>query len=140
MAKISIYLNFDGETEAAFAFYKSVFGTDYAGPVVRIGDIPSGPGQERTEAQKQRIANVGLPILGGTILHGSDMPSVTRGNGMSIMLEPDTKAEADRLFAALGEGGAVEMPMQDQFWGAYFGQLRDKFGVSWLVNVDAPTA
>lgn len=136
MAKVSVYLNFDGTTEAAFTFYKGVFGTSYDGPIHRIGDIPGEPGQARTEAQKKRIAHVALPILGGTILRGTDMPSVVRGNAVSIMLEADTKAEADRLFAALSEGGTVEMPMEDRFWGAYFGQLVDRFGVPWLINVN----
>lgn len=140
MAKVSVYLNFDGKTEAAFGFYKAVFGTDYEGPVHRIGDIPSEPGKTRTEEQKRRIAHVALPILGGTILRGTDMPAVAQGNGVSIMLEADSKSEADRLFGKLAEGGTVEMPMEDRFWGAYFGQLVDKFGVPWLVNVDhAPT-
>jgi len=83
--------------------------------------------------------HVGLPILGGHVLMGTDAPesmgfTVTPGNHMYINLEPDTRTEAERLFNALAVGGKVEMPLQDVFWGAYCGSPRDRFGVQWMVN------
>ena len=135
MPRVSTYLNFKGRTEAAFEFYKSIFGTDYAMPTVRIRDIPSD-GKPRSEEELNRIAHMVLPILGGHLLMGTDVPEVAEGNNVSIMLEPDTRMEADRLNRALAKGGKIIMPLADMFWGAYFGQFVDKFGVQWFVNVD----
>jgi PhnB protein len=136
MARVSTYLNFNGRTEAAFELYRSIFKTDYAMPTVRIKDIPPDPGKPRTQEQGNRIAHMALPILGGHILMGTDVPEVAEGNNVSIMLEPDSRGQAEQLFAALSAGGKVIMPLADMFWGAYFGQLVDEFGVQWLVNVD----
>ncbi len=136
MARVSTYLDFKGRTEAAFEFYKSVFKTDYAGPIHRIKDIPAAEGQVRSDAEGNRIAHMALPILGGHVLRGTDVPKVAFGDNMGIMLEPDSRAEAEQLYAALSEGGKVIMPLADMFWGAYFSQFFDKFGVQWFVNVD----
>ena len=135
MARVSTYLNFKGRTEEAFAFYKSVFKTEHVGPIVRIKDIPADRDKPRTEAEGNRIAHMALPILGGHLLMGTDVPKVTVGDNVSIMLEPGSRGAADELFAALSAGGNVLMPLADMFWGAYFGQLVDKFGVQWLVEV-----
>ncbi|MBC8068385.1 MAG: VOC family protein [Deltaproteobacteria bacterium] len=141
MASVSTYLNFEASTERAFEFYKSVFGTEYAGPIHRIKDLPPKPGQTLTEEQGNRIMHMALPILGGHLLMGTDVPKVTAGDNVQIFIAPDTRAQAEQLFAALAKGGKVVMPLEDQFWGAYFGQLVDPFGVQWLVNVDrAPKA
>jgi PhnB protein len=91
------------------------------------------------EADKDLVMHICLPILGGHRLMGTDAPesmgfSVQQGNNVYINLEPDTRAETERLFAALSEGGKVEMSLQDQFWGAYFGSCADKFGVKWMFN------
>jgi len=135
MARVSTYLNFPGSTEEAFAFYKSVFGTDFSGPIARFKDIPPHPGQPPlAEADKNLVLHVELPILGGHILMATDAPesmgfTVTPGNNMHINLEPDTRSETERLFKALSEGGKVEMPLQDMFWGGYFGSLVDRFGI-----------
>ncbi|MEZ4361888.1 MAG: VOC family protein [Kofleriaceae bacterium] len=140
MARTSTYLNFQGTTEAAFAFYRAVFKTEYAGTIARMGDVPAGPGMPAlSDAEKALVMHIELPILGGHMLMGTDVLEsmghvLTVGNNVSLNLEPDTREEADRLFAALGEGGQVAMPMQDMFWGAYFGSLTDKFGVRWMVN------
>lgn len=140
MARVSTYLNFARSTEAAFAFYKTVFKTEYSGPIARFKDIPPHPGQPPlAEADKNLIMHVELPILAGHILMGTDAPesmgfTLTVGNSSYINLEPDTRAETDRLFAALGQGGKVEMPLQDMFWGAYFGTLQDRFGTRWMFN------
>jgi len=140
VAYTSTYLNFDRETEAAFEFYKSVFGTDYPAPILRYSGMPASPGDPETaEADRDLVMHVQLPITGGHVLMGSDAPSslghsLTVGNNVYISVHPDTRAEADRLFAAMADGGNVEMPMADQFWGDYFGSLVDRFGVRWMVN------
>lgn len=140
MAKTSTYLNFMGQTEAAFSFYKSVFGTEYEGPIARMGDVPAGPGMpELTPEQRNLVMHVELPILGGHMLMGTDTlesmgHKLTVGNNVSISLQPDSRAEADRLFTALSQDGEVEMPMQDMFWGAYFGAFCDRFGIRWMIN------
>jgi len=148
MARVSTYLNFMGQTEEAFAFYRDVFGTDYVGEFQRMGDVPAGPGMpELTDAERNMIMHVELPILAGHVLMGTDMlesmgHSLRVGNNTSINLEPDTREEADRLFAALAVGGDERAGMQEMFWGAYWGSCLDRFGVRWMFNVadDAPTS
>lgn len=143
MAKVSTYLNFPGNTEEAFNFYKKVFGTEFEGGINRFGDMPPQEGMPPlSEATKNQVLHVSLPITGGFMLMGSDAPAemgftVAFGNNMYINLEPDTKEEADRLFGALSENGVTEMPMADMFWGAYFGSCKDQFGVKWMVNVQS---
>jgi len=142
MARVSTYLNFRRSTEEAFLFYKSVFGTEFLAPIARFNDIPPSPDQSPlAEADKNLVMHVALPILGGHVLMGTDAPEsmgfkVTPGNNVYINLEPDTRAETDRLFAALSPGGNVEMPLQEMFWGAYFGSLVDRFGVRWMLNCE----
>ncbi len=140
MARVSTYLNFPRCTEEAFGFYRSVFGGDFNGPMHRFGGMPPCEGQPPLdEADRNLVMHVELPILGGHVLMGTDAPesmgfTVTPGNQVHINLEPDTRAEADRLFTGLSAGGRVDMPMQDMFWGAYFGSLTDRYGVRWMVN------
>jgi len=140
MARVSTYLNFPRCTEAAFLFYKSVFGGEFSGPVHRFGEMPPQPGMPPlAEADKNLVMHVELAITGGHVLMGTDAPEsmgfkCAPGNNVYINLEPDTRAEADRLFAVLSPGGQVEMPMRDMFWGAYFGSFSDKFGVRWMIN------
>ncbi len=146
MARVSTYLNFPGTTEDAFNFYRSVFGGDFNGPLHRFGGMPPQPGQPpMSDALKNMVMHVELPITGGHVLMGTDAPAemgftVRPGNSTHINLEPDTRAEADRLFQGLSAGGQVEMPMQDMFWGAYFGSFTDKFGICWMVNCAQPSA
>jgi PhnB protein len=143
MARTSTYLNFMGKTEAAFTFYRSVFGTDFVGQTMRMGDAPPIPGRPPLpEAERGMLMHIELPILGGHVLMGTDMlesmgHQLVAGNNFSIMLEPDTRAEAERLYRALGDGGKVMIPLEDVFWGAYFGCVMDKFGVQWMVNCTA---
>lgn len=141
MATVGTYLNFVGETEEAFTFYKSVFGTEFTGEISRFGDIPPLEGNPPLpEAERNYILHVGLPILGGHLLMGSDVPStmggdgLRKGNNVYVSLYPDTRAEADRLFADLSEGGKIEMPMTEEFWGDYFGSFTDRFGVQWMIS------
>ncbi|MEZ4703267.1 MAG: VOC family protein [Rhodothermales bacterium] len=143
MARVSTYLNFPRETEAAFTFYKSVFGTEFTGTIMRFGDMPPQPGQPPlSDADKRLIMHIELPILGGHVLMGTDAPesmgfSLVAGSNMHLNLEPDTRAESDRLFAALADGGVVSMPLTDMFWGGYFGSLTDRFGIKWMINCAA---
>jgi PhnB protein len=140
MARTSTYLNFERSTEAAFNFYKSVFGTEFVGPIMRHRDVPVPEGQQGpSEEDKDLVINVQLPILGGHLLMGTDAPEsmgfkLNQGNNVYICLDPGTRAEADRLFASLSEGGNVEMPMAEMFWGDYFGSFSDKFGTYWMIN------
>lgn len=139
MATVSTYLNFNGTTEQAFAFYKDVFGTEYNGPIVRMGEFPPPEGAPAySDAVKNLVMHVALPILGGHVLMGTDASeemgmSLIQGNNAYIMLQPDTRDEADALFAALSDGGTVEMPMADQAWGDYFGSFVDRFGTNWMI-------
>ncbi len=140
MAKTSIYLNFNRNTEEAFNFYKTVFGTEFEGDINRMGQVPSTPGQpEMAEEDKNLIMHVALPILGGLMLMGTDAPAsmgfnVNFGNNLYINLEPDTRTETERLFNSLSSGGKVETNLQEMFWGDYFGSVTDKFGVQWMFN------
>lgn len=140
MARVSTYLNFPRETEQAFLFYRSVFGGDFNGPIHRFSDVPSAPGQpEFSAADHNLVMHIELTILGGHVLMGTDAPesmgfTVAQGNNVHINLEPDTRSEADRLFNALSDGGKIDMPIQDMFWGAYFGNLTDRYGIHWMVN------
>ncbi len=140
MARVSTYLNFAGNTEEAFLFYKSVFGGEFTGEIQRMGDVPTTEGQPALpEDTKDMVMHVELPILGGHVLMGTDAPesmgfSLQPGNNVFMNLEPDTLEEASRLFSALSEGGKVEMPLQKMFWGDHFGSLTDKFGMKWMVN------
>ena len=140
MAKVSTYLNFPRTTEAAFTFYKSVFGTEYSMPIGRFKDVPPQPGQPSLpEADMNLVMHVALPILGGHELMGTDAPesmgfTVKQGNNVYINLEPDTRSETNRLFKLLADGGKVETQLQEMFWGGYFGNLTDKFGVQWMFN------
>ncbi len=138
MATVSTYLNFEHETEEAFNFYKSVFGGEFMGEVMRWGDMPSNA-QPIPDDVKNLVMHMALPILGGHLLMGSDAPEgfgfrVNAGNNVYVMLSPDTKDETTRLFKELSEGGNVEMDLQDTFWGAYYGSCKDKFGVQWMFN------
>jgi PhnB protein len=145
MASVSTYLNFNGATEGAFTFYKSVFGTEFLGPINRMGEAPAEEGQpEMSDPDKNLVMHVALPILNGHVIMGTDVVesmgmTLNQGNNVYICLDPDTRDEADSLFAALSEGGNVEMALADQFWGDYFGSLVDKFGTLWMVNFTSGT-
>lgn len=141
MARVSTYLNFLGDTEQAFRFYRDVFGTEFIGEIARMGDVPSNPEvPPLSEEEQQLVMHVELPILGGHVLMGTDVVAsmghrLDVGNNTSIMLEPDTREEADRLYAALSEGGPEGTGMMEMFWGAYWGALQDRFGIRWMINV-----
>lgn len=140
MARVSTYLNFPRTTEEAFLFYRSVFGGDFTGPIMRFSDIPPHPDNPpMPDADKNLVMHVDLPILDGHHLMGTDAPEsrgfiFTPGNNVYINLEPDTRAETERLFNALSEGGQVEMALQEMYWGGYYGSLTDRFGLQWMFN------
>jgi len=134
---LSTYLYFDGDCARAFDFYKSIFGGDFT---VHSTFAEAPPDLKFDPAQGGRIMHVSLPV-GSSVLMGSDTAKGmgephAPGNNFSISYSPDTKEEADRVFGALSDGGAVSMPMDTAFWGSYFGLCKDKFGVSWMVSVD----
>ncbi len=145
MAQTSTYLNFARSTEEAFTFYKSVFGTEFVGGISRHGDVPVPEGQPGpSEDDKRLVINVQLPILGGHLLQGTDIPesmgfTLNQGNNVYICLHPDTRPEADALFAALSAGGTVQQPLQEMFWGDYYGSLVDRFRVQWMINCASKT-
>lgn len=139
-ARVTSYLNFAGNTEEAFLFYKSVFRSDFINGVQRFEDIPASAGHPPVaEEIKRMVLHVELPITGGHILMGTDAPkemgfTLSKGNNMHICIEPETREEADRLFNELSAGGNVTMPMADMFFGAYFGEFSDQFGINWMIN------
>lgn len=142
MATVNVYLTFDGTCEAAFNFYKSVFGGEF--PMVgRFGDMPPQEGMPPiTEEAKDRIMHITLPISAETVLMGSDTMSGTQshmaGNNFSLSVNTDSREEAGRIFTGLSADGQITMPLSDTFWGAYFGMWTDKFGIKWMVNYDDP--
>ena len=141
MARVTTYLNFPGNTEEAFNHYKTIFNGEFSGVGLRrFGDIEMPAGlPPLSDADKKLIIHAELTILAGHVLMATDAPEsmglkLERGNNMHINLEPDSKKEAKRLFDALSEGGNVTMPLEDMFWGAYFGTCTDKYGINWMFN------
>lgn len=140
MARVSTYLNFPGNTEEAFIFYRGVFETEFTGPIARFHEVPAEPGQPTLpETMANLILHIELPILGGHILMGTDAPesmgfTLRPGNVMHINLEPDSFDEAKHLYDALSAGGTVETPLQEMFWGAMFASFTDRFGIRWMLN------
>jgi PhnB protein len=136
MAVVNPYLNFDGNCEEAFEFYKSVFGGDYMGGIMRFGD--TGACEGMTDADKNMVMHVSLPISDGNVLMGSDCPAamgpVKFGNSNTISIGTDSKEETEKLFNGLSEGGKVTQALEKMFWGGWFGAWEDKFGQQWLIN------
>jgi PhnB protein len=136
MPVLNPYLNFMGNTEEAFNFYKSVFGGEFSS-VVRFKDTPEAA--RVPENEKNKLMHIALPIGKGNMLMATDAlesmgHKVTPGDNMSLSLNTESKEEADRLFNGLSEGGKAEVPMSKMFWGDYFGMLKDKFGVQWMIS------
>lgn len=135
MVTLNPYLNFNGNCEEAFNFYKSVFGGEFDS-FSRFNDGPNNPPVSESEANK--VLNVALPISPGNVLMGSDVPDsfgkATFGDNNHISITTDSEEEAAKLFNGLSDGGEVMMPLEKTFWGAYFGMFADKFGVRWMVS------
>jgi PhnB protein len=140
MARVSTYLNFMGNTEEAFDFYRSVFGTEFLAPIARMGDMPGDPNMPPlSEEEKKMVMHVELPILGGHVLMATDMLAsmgheLRYGNNVTINLELEDRQETERLFGELSKDGGDLFGLQDMPWGAYWGTCADRFGVRWMFN------
>ncbi len=138
MALINPHINFNGNAEEAFTFYKSVFGGEFAN-IMRLKDL-SSPEFPVAEIDANKILHIALPI-GKNVLMGNDVPESMgkvneNENRSKISISAESKEEADTLFNGLSAGGQVEMPIADSPWGSYFGMFRDKYGIEWMVDFD----
>lgn len=141
MPQVNTYLNFAGNTEEAFNFYRSVFGGEFSA-VVRFKDMPM-EGVSIPNEDESKIMHIGLHIGQDNVLMATDSlesmgQKLVQGNNIYISVHPESKEEADRIFNGLSAGGAIEMPIADQPWGDYWGSFKDKFGVQWMVNYSHP--
>ncbi len=139
MAQINPYINFNGNAEEAFTFYKSVFGGEFA-KVMRFKDL-SNPDFPIPEKEANKIMHIALPI-GRNVLMANDVPESMgptneNENRSKIAISAQSKEEADQLFIGLSEGGTIEMPIADSPWGSYFGMFRDKYGIEWMIDYDS---
>jgi PhnB protein len=140
--KLNPYLNFMGKTEEAFNFYKSVFGGEFI-MLQKFKDVADMPEKANMTAEDlEKVMHVALKVGDNTLMATDALESMghtlTLGNNISLSLNVDSREEADRLYAALSVGGKIELPMQDMFWGTYFGILDDQFGIKWMVNYEVP--
>src|SRR5690606_33903702 len=138
MALINPHINFNGNAEEAFTFYRSVFGGEFA-RVVRFKEM-SNPEYPVAEKEANKIMHIALPI-GKNVLMGNDVPEFMgkvneKENRSKISISAQSKEEADKLFNGLSAGGEIEMPMEDSPWGSYFGMFRDKYGIEWMIDYD----
>lgn len=139
MALINPHVNFNGNAEEAFTFYKSVFGGEFE-KVIRFKDLASAEFPV-AEKEENKIMHITLPIGKANRLMGNDVPEVLgkvneQENRSKISISTESKEEADKLFNGLSAGGAVEFPIGDSPWGTYFGMFRDKYGIEWMVEFD----
>jgi len=138
MASIHPHINFNGNAEEAFNFYRSVFGGTFT-KMIRFKEM-SSPEYPVPEKEAEKIMHIALPI-GKNLLMGNDVPESMgrvneQENRSKIFVSAESRDEADRLFKALSEGGSVEMPIADSPWGTYFGMFRDTYGIEWMVEFD----
>lgn len=138
MTTVNVYLNFDGNCEEAFTFYKSIFGGEF--PYIgRFKDMPAEEGKPIDPVFGEKIMHISLPISKETMLMGSDVggewaKSFSKGNNFTLSLNVESKDEADRLFLGLSNQGIITMPMNMTFWGDYFGMFVDQFGINWMIS------
>lgn len=138
MAKINPYINFNGNTEEAFNFYKSVFGGEFVS-ISRFKDL-NNDDFPVSEKEANKIMHISLKI-GDNVLMANDVPEKMgtvneMENRSKIAVTADSREEADQLFYGLSEGGTIEMPIAQSPWGSYFGMFRDKFGIEWMIDFD----
>lgn len=136
MATINPYINFNGNAEEAFNFYKSVFGGEFTS-VSRFKDI-AGPEFQPAAHEAEKLMHIALPI-GTAVLMGNDVPEIMgrtneNENRSKISVQAESREEADKIFNGLSAGGSVEFPMRDSPWGSYFGMFRDKYGIEWMID------
>ncbi|MEK7638745.1 MAG: VOC family protein [Patescibacteria group bacterium] len=137
MTTINPWINFNGNAEEAFTFYKSVFGGEFE-KVIRFKDL-AGPEFPVAEKEEHKIMLITLPIGRSNMLMANDVPEILgrvneNENRSKISISTESKEEADRLFNGLSAGGTVEGPMGDSPWGSYFGMFRDKYGIEWTIE------
>lgn len=142
MKAFNPYLNFNGNTEEAFNFYKSVFGGEFA-MVMRFRDVEGN--DNIPEEIKDKIMHIALPVGNGTMLMATDSieslgQKLVPGNNHYFMLSAESKEEAEMLFLKLSVNGTIEMELQDTFWGDYYGSFTDQFGIQWMINFSYPKA
>jgi len=139
MKAANITLAFNGNAEEAFNFYKSVFGGEFI-HVQRMSDIPHPP-QETAEGDRNKILHMALPV-GHSVIAGMDVPSgrpaVSFGSNFMVNLETESEAETKKIYDGLSQGAQISIPLDHQFWGAYFGMLTDKFGIQWMISYTKP--
>lgn len=136
MVTINPYLNFSGNTEEAFNFYKTVFGGEFL-MVQRFKDTPEAG--DLSDHEKEKLMHISLPVGKGNVIMATDAlesmgHKVTPGNNFHLSVETESKEEANRIFKSLSDGGKVTMPQDNTFWGSYFGMLTDKYGIQWMVS------
>ncbi|HEU4574457.1 MAG TPA: VOC family protein [Chitinophagaceae bacterium] len=139
MPVINPHINFNGNAEEAFTFYKSVFGGEFA-KIIRFKDLAS-PEFPVAEKEANKIMLIALPIGKTNMLMANDVPEILgrtneNENRSKISISADSKEEADKLFYGLSEGGQIEGPIGDSPWGSYFGCFRDKYGIEWMVGYE----
>lgn len=139
MASINPHINFNGNAEEAFNFYRSVFGGAFS-KLIRFKDLANDDFQV-AEHEANKIMHIALPI-GKNTLMANDVPEILgrtneNENRSKIVIHAESRAEADHLFNGLSQGGTIEMPIDDSPWGTYFGMFRDKYGIEWMVEFDA---
>jgi PhnB protein len=144
MTKVNVYITFNGNCEEAFRFYRSVFGGEFQF-LGRYKDVPPNEKEKFQPENEEKIMHVSLPISKETILMGCDSAEshgqgTVVGDNISLSLDTDTKDEAKKLFTALSNGGKIKFPIDETFWGAYFGALTDRFGINWTISCDAKDA
>ena len=137
MARINPHINFNGNAEEAFTFYKSVFGGEFA-KVIRFKDLAS-PEFKVSKKEENKIMHIALPIGESNMLMANDVPEIMgktneNENRSKIAVNAESKEEADRLFNGLSAGGEIEGPMGDSPWGSYAGMFRDKYGIEWIIE------
>jgi PhnB protein len=138
MAIVNAYINFMGNCEEAFNFYKTVFGGDFS-VLYRFSEMPPQEGMRLSEADMDKIMHVSLPISKECILMGSDVAgewakNLTIGNNITLSISAESKEQADQFFKSLSEGGTISMPIDNTFWGSYSGLCTDKFDINWMIE------
>ncbi len=143
MGRVCTYLNFPGQTEEAFEYYASIFHTSYSSPLLRFGDVPSPT--PLSEEESHLVMNVSLPIYEGHVIMGTDFLAsaghqIRVGNNTTIVLETDSREQADEFYNALSVGATEKQDMADMFWGSYWGVCLDRFNIRWMIShTPAPT-
>src|ERR1700761_7850474 len=136
MKSANVTILFDGQAEAAMNFYKSIFGGEFVN-FQRLSDMPNAP--EMPENEGKKVLHSSLAI-GNSFISGMDMPhgrgSVNKGNNFMVQVDTESREETERGFNELSDGANITMPLENQFWGAYFGMLTDKFGIQWMVSME----